>query len=372
MLTSAQFKKGVEHGGVTGKFKSPGRITFITAALEAFEQAEQQHLPDIQQLSYLYEVLKQCKKWLALKANKTSAKSLNRKTYVKTLMDDIPVEMAIRFPDLFRALSTFEHRKANPVGGQATGPQGVYAHESSLYSLNKSQGRFSNPAAPRLTGSATLLQPELYKLDNPKHASYKAFTKSSIKEPSRKGLFKELTEQQFRELDKLCLGQFNVLYLSKIQRLQFMLIVEDGLLKRHDGSLITLMPGATVHTELEKCPYAADKYGNIFVTSETDHPGVKINHTTLCAGHEVLCAGTISIKNGELRAISNNSGHYQPSTAQLLQVLTLLMEAGVPMENVLVVDNAQGQLECTANPFMAGNYKPLLSMRATQLKNRTS
>ena len=94
MLTSAQFKKGVEHGGVTGKFKSPGRITFITAALEAFEQAEQQHLPDIQQLSYLYEVLKQCKKWLALKANKTSAKSLNRKMYVKTLMDDVPVEMA--------------------------------------------------------------------------------------------------------------------------------------------------------------------------------------------------------------------------------------------------------------------------------------
>jgi len=371
MTNSVQFKRNVRHTGLGSKFKSPGRIAFIIAALEAYEQAQMQNLPQIQQVSYLYEIHKQCRKWLAEKQGKTSVKSQDRQRQVNALLQEVPGEMDSRFPAFRQALTKFEQKKAQRFVGQTTGPKGVYAHESSLYAQNKAAGKFANPAAARFTASASLYHNQLDLIPAKSNRYNKAFQKSSLFEPARNGLaFAQLTAEQFRELDKICQSQFNVLYLSKIQRLKFMAIVENGMLQRPGGSPITLMPGKTVQDELNSCLYAVDKYGNLFVMAESEYK-VQINHTTLCAGGEVLCAGTMSIKNGQLRGITNNSGHYKPDSNNLTQVLNILLDSGVPMANVIVVDSAKAMLETTANPFMAGNYKPMPKASMNVLLGKT-
>ncbi len=369
----------MEHNGVTGLFQKTGRIIFVIAALEAYEESQRQGLPEIQQLSYLYQLEKQCRKWLQEKQGKQSQKSITRQFWVQKLSGEIPVEMASQFPDLWQALNTFDLKKAqskaNPIG-PSFGPKGVYAHEKSLYRFNKSKGKYSDAGGARMTGSATLLHANgANTLDQKSHPNHRAFKKSSLAPMGMGQLsFPALSEPQFWELDKLCQGQFNVLYLSKIQRLQYMVNIDQGQLNRPDGTAITLMPGATVRNEIDHCPYAMDKYGNLFVTTEGDHQGIQINHTTLCAGGEVLCAGTMSIKNGELRAVNNNSGHYKPDTQNLQQLLTTLKKEGVNVDSVIVIDWAQGQLETMATLFMAGNYRrvPTVQGRIGNLLAKTN
>ena len=371
MTSSHKFKSNVRHHGFTGKMKSPGRITFVIAALEAYEQSVKQHRPNIEQISYLYEVDKQCKKWLDLKNNKTTDKALSRWLHVNALRTEIPTEMAARFPDLWAALNTFERQKATPFIGQTRAAQAVYAHETAVYRSNKQNGQYNG--GERMTASATQLHANLDHLYANGHKHHKAFANSSIYQPMRNGLeFKQLSEQQFRELDKVCRGQFNVLYLSKIQRLQYMVLFDNGLLKRPDGLPITLMPGEKVRTEMLLSIYAVDKYGNVFVTTTDNHAGRQINHTTLCAGNEVLCAGTMSIKQGVLRMISNSSGHYAPTTAHLQQALQLLHQSGVSMNNVVVRDYAQNSIDVTAIDFMNSRYRPIPDHIMEKFLDRTA
>lgn len=361
MTSAAQFKENVKHTGLTAKLKSPGRIIFVISALEAYEQAKLQRMPPIQQVSYLYELYKQCKKWLAEKNDATSDKSKSRWLYVRALQLEVSAELGARFPEVSNGLNAFEQTKQKPFQGQTQAAQGVYAHETAIYRSNKMEGKYSNPGSHRVTASATLLdQNKLDVMRGTDHPDHKAYKNSSLW-PVRNGLTHEnLTEPQFRELDKICRGQFNVLYLSKIRRLQYMVIIQGGLMTRPDGSLITLLPGGTLDDELDSGGYAIDKYGNLFITRKIDHAGQQINHTTLCAGNEVLCAGTMSIKQGKLRVVTNGSGHYQPTTAHLLQALDMLQQSGVDLMGVVVCDYTQQPSgKAWANEFMKRSDKQI-------------
>jgi hypothetical protein len=69
------------------------------------------------------------------------------------------------------------------------------------------------------------------------------------------------------------------------------------------------------------------------------------NHSSFAAGNDVLCAGMIEINQGEVIAVSNESGHYRP-TAQMLANALLIMkdELGLDVENTVtsVMDMASG------------------------------
>lgn len=52
------------------------------------------------------------------------------------------------------------------------------------------------------------------------------------------------------------------------------------------------------------------------------------HHSSFLAGGDALCAGTFSIKNGKVKWISNNSGHYAPTIENLIDACVALDHAG--------------------------------------------
>ncbi len=59
-------------------------------------------------------------------------------------------------------------------------------------------------------------------------------------------------------------------------------------------------------------------------------------HSSYLAGNAVLCTGTILVQAGVVRAIRNDSGHYQPTLENLVNVAQTLSMHGVDLKNVLV------------------------------------
>jgi hypothetical protein len=59
-------------------------------------------------------------------------------------------------------------------------------------------------------------------------------------------------------------------------------------------------------------------------------------HSGYFGGHEVLCAGGLTVVNGELRYINNWSGHYQPGPQQLALAVQALRAQGIEIANVTV------------------------------------
>jgi len=169
------------------------------------------------------------------------------------------------------------------------------------------------------------------------------------------------------ELDRLLASQYQVLYMSKMQRLSYMAAIEDGRFYRAtDGSVID-MSGTTVADDLgqgdagEKATaiYACDRYGGLFLVkndlNDKNGNSIQLNHSTLLAGNEVLCAGTISIKKGVLMGITNLSGHYRPDTIALKALLRDCQGEDVNLQSVLVMDQLVG-IETMAPRYLQGDH----------------
>lgn len=59
-------------------------------------------------------------------------------------------------------------------------------------------------------------------------------------------------------------------------------------------------------------------------------------HSSYLSGNSVLCTGTLKIVNGRVKAIRNDSGHYQPTLDHLVNVLQTLAMHGVKPADVTV------------------------------------
>ncbi len=98
--------------------------------------------------------------------------------------------------------------------------------------------------------------------------------------------------------------------------------------------------------------YAMDRYGNMMSVKSSqllqDSSGAmsQFNHSSLNAGNDVICAGTIVIYEGKVKYLSNDSGHYKPSKKDLHDCL----QAIVDEEHVELTDDAV--IHCTAPPQM--------------------
>jgi hypothetical protein len=57
------------------------------------------------------------------------------------------------------------------------------------------------------------------------------------------------------------------------------------------------------------------------------------HHSSLTRGKETAASGGIEVKNGELKSISNKSGHYLPSAKENLQAINELEKKGVNTDN---------------------------------------
>ena len=61
-----------------------------------------------------------------------------------------------------------------------------------------------------------------------------------------------------------------------------------------------------------------------------------IHHSSFLAGGAVSAAGEVSIRDGRMVSISNNSGHYQPGPAYLWQAVKQLEVLNAPLDEIMV------------------------------------
>jgi hypothetical protein len=354
-LFRAQIQGATQKKGFGLVKPKEGRTLLIYYAIDAWEKSIQAGANPKAQAAYLYQVIKNCKHWIEQKATKTSGSAPARRNIIQRVLQEATAEL-MNYPDIQNALAIYNRNKQGPAR-VATPLFGVYAHERTLYEqkkappLVKRSSQQFGPITARYAPSASLMQKNLGKhMDERK--------------------FRNLTLAEYTKLDALLNHEHKVLYMSQIQRLQYMVDVDQGVFSRAIDGTPFHMNGSTVGADLgfniagvgdgPYYMYACDRHGSLFVVRAEAFDGggrkVQLNHSTLCAGREVICAGMISIKNGQLRGINNESGHYQPDTDALTRLLTKLQnEDGVNLQNVIVCDKAQNQNVTTGAAFLNQN-----------------
>jgi hypothetical protein len=147
------------------------------------------------------------------------------------------------------------------------------------------------------------------------------------------------------------IGEFRegVVYLSSAQRGEHRVHFKGGLLYNARGEKINsgrLAPSADPikipspqpsperSSELGFAIYVMDQEGRFYIHFKPEKG--RIHHSSLLAGQPVACAGEILVFDGVLRAINNQSGHYQPPPAALRQALHALGTLGVDLKRVSV------------------------------------
>ena len=66
------------------------------------------------------------------------------------------------------------------------------------------------------------------------------------------------------------------------------------------------------------------------------NPQFNFFHSSYLAGDTVLCTGSLLIELGVVKAIKNDSGHYQPTVFHLVNVVRTLQMHGVDVSQVAV------------------------------------
>jgi hypothetical protein len=82
-----------------------------------------------------------------------------------------------------------------------------------------------------------------------------------------------------------------------------------------------------------------DRYGNLFIDVNIPQGGNRkwVNHSTMLAGQEVICAGRITIDRGRFTSIDNFSGHYRATRQHLIRCVQALEEDGADLDWMEVV-----------------------------------
>jgi hypothetical protein len=378
MRSAAQFKSDIEAATkkvVFGLKKAKlGNTQLIALAMEAFEQSVAQNQAQAEQAAYLFEVYKSCNRWIKLKQGKDKPDSSTgaRRAIINAVKQEAYLDL-MQYPIVGQALQRHATRKAN-AGQNRNLPAAIplhagFANEGAAYQQLKAQGQFHDPTQPRFAPSGSLLKDQ-YGDRKVRTTNQKEFSKARFE---HNGVWKDFHHFSFEDFWKLAalLGhQYKVLYINKLERLKHMVSVENGVfVKAIDGTPYH-MPNQTVGEDLGgglgavSSMYACDAYGNFFIGPDflkVNGKRVQINHSSYAAGHDVICAGMISIKNGVLKAISNNSGHYTPDTNKLTELLRWLESEGVDLRGVLVYDQAQPQQTqvSQASLFINGQYGSL-------------
>jgi hypothetical protein len=83
------------------------------------------------------------------------------------------------------------------------------------------------------------------------------------------------------------------------------------------------------------CMYVLSPSGGLYIMPESKG-FISYHHSSLLAGKEVAGAGLVTIENGNLTAINNQSGHYLPSARHFSQVVHWMMDRGVEFDGVTV------------------------------------
>lgn len=88
----------------------------------------------------------------------------------------------------------------------------------------------------------------------------------------------------------------------------------------------------------ERMIYTMDDQGELRMADPAaemqSRPGMRFHHSSLVAGEDVASAGEMKIREGQVEAVSDKSGHYRPDFAMTAQVDERLREGGVDTSRV--------------------------------------
>jgi hypothetical protein len=302
------------------------------------------------------ETKKQTKE--SAKGKKPSDRLLNRMARVKALTGETFLRLAFEQYDYQKSVAGgAQHQNLAVARTNLADLKGTYKHERSNFVNTK--------ALSGLKGTQTAINPQGASFVHQKIDENKAVpmqVPANIAAMLTKG-FDHLSLNEFNALQshfsqgQQGLGHLpNVHFARKDERFrELMLVPLDGLLRTSSGDVCDVKWNA----------YALDCYGNLLVAKANrswthGQSGAQFNHSTLAAGRDVICAGEIKIEKGLIKYISNESGHYKPTSAQLANAILVLSEEYLlpvfdSLEEIVDVSSGAKVSYNTTLSFMATN-----------------
>lgn len=128
------------------------------------------------------------------------------------------------------------------------------------------------------------------------------------------------------------IGDIRVAFLRKSERYRYMTYIQ--------GSLLADAQDNPLNYD-DQVLWTMDRYGNMFVYNDADvwqqTQIAQVNHSSMNAGKEVICAGMITVQNGVVTYITNTSGHYKPTDEHMANALAILLEEGLDLSRAEIL-----------------------------------
>ena len=292
-------------GGFVSKFKSRGSsMAGIDIALERWSKnCNNSLLSSRTKLDLVEDIARECDVWFAKKAK------LKKSSDLGAARAQVVAEVRRSCPKAFQYLK-------NKARTEAVSPQFGAVKRGNVKGLEKG---YSHERTDYLAGN---------KQSNP----YSASAVSEVRTNDIEKMSYSQFSQAATDVDSLGTPADRVEFMNRRQRLDHLIMIQNGLLYQNGE----LMSSDIVRQMIYADTFAVDKYGNFYSKKIKYGSALRFNHSSYCAGKEVLCAGTLACHQGRLLYISNLSGHYKPNAASVRQVLQILAEENVPLDKTLV------------------------------------
>lgn len=286
-------------GGFSSKFKSRGGgLASIDIALERwFKACDNGNIAARTKLDLIDDIVIACDQWAAEKGRlgKDSALSVARAQVVSEVQRSCPKA---------------QQYLKNKSKSESASPQFAPVRRGGTKSL---ESGYANERANYVAGN---------KQQNP-------YSASNVSETLGEHAMSGMSHGQF---SFAAAGMDRVEFLDRKARLAHLVIIQGGLLFQDGKPMSTAVKVGSIWADT----YAVDKYGNLYSKPFKATRNLRFNHSSYCAGKEVICAGTICCREGKLVYVSNMSGHYKPSWRSVLAFLRILTEEGVDLSETMV------------------------------------
>ncbi|KAA9165863.1 hypothetical protein FPZ12_005140 [Amycolatopsis acidicola] len=107
-----------------------------------------------------------------------------------------------------------------------------------------------------------------------------------------------------------------------------MYVDQDGNMRyAKDGTLFDTSTATDIHSDGGRAIFTMDRHGNIYASN---YQGAgDFHHSTLANGQPISAAGEMTVKNGKITHVNNNSGHYMPQIQQSANIIDELNSHGI-------------------------------------------
>ncbi|WP_405136719.1 hypothetical protein [Nocardia sp. NBC_01388] len=127
--------------------------------------------------------------------------------------------------------------------------------------------------------------------------------------------------------------QPGVRYYGPIERQQFALTVREGRLYDARGVPFDTATAVSHWGGEGRAIFVMDRRGRIYASNEH---GATLKHSSFLAGDPVAAAGELTVAEGRITLISDNSGHYRPPRRYTFQLIDRLKRQGIDVDDIAV------------------------------------